>query len=541
MITNGGKEIISKYMLNQVNAYATHISIGCGAMPLKTLDVGPELDELLSKEYMDFEMIRIPISSKGFVDNSKTYFIASRSVSSNVATITTLEDNDAVRGETISISNAGDPYNGTHTVTAVFPATKSIQFNVMSPNNSQGAAGTVTVQRTSVSLTAELPSDNRYEITEVAVWSAANNSIASTFDSHLLFNFSSSWQAHSSSIYDPPNLSNIGSEGDITSAEKVFYVSTSNPVFENINRANRKEGARLLNRTILMRGDTSKITGTVGNWIAGSPVTNLSETPTHIHLNNLNFDIGKNSPSDRLNLAFSLIDASAVGENPLPNKVKILIEFFQNEINQTTGYAKLEALINGSDFEGNFYKTINFPISQGIQQSNRIEEVISAVSGNGTQLTFTVSGTHKYEVGMEVTTTGMLSQYNVNNAEIISVQFGSTSSTFTVESGTVTAGQQSVSGLASAYPNIRFITSQDFSPANVRVCRVFVSMLDESENPLDTHYIAFDGMRIENVTSQNPLYKMTGYSIVRNTDGYPIVKSANTNNFVEFRFNLGVS
>lgn len=541
MITNGGKEIISKYMLNQVNSYATHISIGCGATPLRSSDFGPELDELLNKQYMDFEMLRVPITSKGFVDDSQTYNIETRAVSSGVATISTSQVNSIARGETILISNAGEPYNGTHIVTNVIPATNSIQFNVSSPNDSQLAGGTVTVQRTSISLTAELPSDNRYEITEVGVWSAASNSVATTFDSHLLFNFSSSWQGHASSIFEPPTLSNIGSSGDITASEKVFYVSTSNPVFQNISRENRKEGARFLNKTILMRGDTSKITGSAGSWVVGSPAADLSETPTHIHLNNINFDIAKNSPSDRLNLGFSLIDASAVGENPLPHKVKLLMEFYQNEINQTTGFAKMEALIMGSDFQGNYYKTINFPISQGIQQANRIQETISGVNGNGTQLTFTVSGIHQFEVGMEVTTTGMLPQYNVTNAEIISVQFGTTSSTFTVESGTSTGGQQTVNGTAFAYPNIRFITSSDFSPSTVRVCRVFVSLLDSSDNPVNTHYIALDGLRVENVTTQNPLYKMTGYSIVRNVDGYPIIKSPNTNSFVEFRFNLGVA
>lgn len=38
MITDVGKEIISKYLLGQTPAYATHISIGCGAVPLDAND-----------------------------------------------------------------------------------------------------------------------------------------------------------------------------------------------------------------------------------------------------------------------------------------------------------------------------------------------------------------------------------------------------------------------------------------------------------------------------------------------------------------------
>lgn len=75
MITNAGKEVISKYMLGQVSGYATHLSVGCGATPIKNTDTPPSLDSLIRKEYMDFEMVRVPIISKGFVDNSKEFSI----------------------------------------------------------------------------------------------------------------------------------------------------------------------------------------------------------------------------------------------------------------------------------------------------------------------------------------------------------------------------------------------------------------------------------------------------------------------------------
>ena len=57
MITDAGKEIISKYLLGQVPTYASHISIGCGAVPLDANDPAPSPETLAAKTKMDFEMV----------------------------------------------------------------------------------------------------------------------------------------------------------------------------------------------------------------------------------------------------------------------------------------------------------------------------------------------------------------------------------------------------------------------------------------------------------------------------------------------------
>ena len=64
MITNTGKSIIGKYMLGQAPAYASFIAVGCGPTPLDTSDVAGDFS---TKESLDFEMFRVPISSRGFV------------------------------------------------------------------------------------------------------------------------------------------------------------------------------------------------------------------------------------------------------------------------------------------------------------------------------------------------------------------------------------------------------------------------------------------------------------------------------------------
>ena len=69
MITNSGKKIISKYLLGQTAEYAGYIAVGCGTnalTPSQTLSAGKTLD-IKSKTNLDFEMFRVPISSRGYV------------------------------------------------------------------------------------------------------------------------------------------------------------------------------------------------------------------------------------------------------------------------------------------------------------------------------------------------------------------------------------------------------------------------------------------------------------------------------------------
>lgn len=443
MITNAGKEIISKYLLGQTAAYATHISIGCGATPLDANDPAPSPSTLAQKEKMDFEMIRVPITSKGFVDDGGI---------------------------------------------------------------------------TKVSLTAELPKESRYDITEIGLWSAGSNSLARNFDSRMIFNFSEAWQAHSTSISEITTPVPLGSEGNITTNLKYFRASSSNTIFSNADRKARNEGPRFLDSKILLRGDSSIIQGASGSWYGENPfysVTNKQagsgtavltigshllnvgdsivvdisdpvfdgtheitartsttvsydaagtvsstattgtvtfEESTHIHLNAINFDISRNSPSDKVLLAFSLIDKDATGGGIDPDYVKILLELYRNETSVSTGFAKAEIYIDGTEFTGDRYKVIEIPISD-------------------------------------------------------------------------------------------LITSADFSSLEIRIARIFASVVHTESGQQKTspyHYVELEGLRLENTSTINPVYGMVGYSVVRTADGQPLYKFQNTNNYVEFRFNLDV-
>jgi len=120
MITNTGKTIIGKYLLGQAPAYASYIAIGCGNTPIAT---GDPLGDYSTKNNLDFEMFRVPISSRGFVN--------------------------------------------------------------------EGGLDKIV-------LTAELPTEERYEITEVGLFSAGSNPSAGAYDSKtvLAFTQGENWQHH---------------------------------------------------------------------------------------------------------------------------------------------------------------------------------------------------------------------------------------------------------------------------------------------------------------------------------------------------------
>lgn len=489
MITNDGKEILSKFILGQVPAFATHLSIGCGATPLDANDTYPS--NTFGKHRMDFEMTRVPISSKGFVDDSATLVVTAKHLWSNVATITTSATHDVIVGETIIVSGVDTTFDGQYEVTEVDYANKLIKYSKVASNVGAGSNpvtqstavspnGSCIVARTKVSLTAELPTSNRYEITEVGLWSGGANTLAGTNDSRMIFNFSQNWFKHDSTgIISTPNTQPLGSasSSDINISDDVFYASTSDILFQNQTRKLRKEGPRHLNTTLLVRGNFSTIVPTGGvPWTTANLNSNWTASGSHIHINDINFNISGNGASDLLKLAFSIVDKTVTGS--AITDAKILMEFFKNESSTDSNYARMQVYVPG-------------PANAGVQYLND----------------------NKYYVAQ-----AQLSQ--------------------NIDYGNYTGS--AVETLNKPY--IRFYTSPTFSPSEIRMARIYVMVntgTASSPTASSNHYVCFDGFRIDN-TLENPVYKMSGYSIVR-TDGTPVTKLANTNNYVDFRFSLGVS
>ena len=280
MITNTGKTIIAKYLLGQAPAYASYLAIGCGATPLTT---GDPLGNYLAKQNLDFEMFRVPISSRGFVN--------------------------------------------------------------------EGGLDKIV-------LTAELPTEERYEISEIGIYSAGSNPSAGAYDSKTVYAFTQTenWQHHTaeaavaidtfSAALDEPEYDNI-----IAVTDTVFQTNADNPIFFKSPRVERYERPRFLNNAILIQGDDADITINEESGAAQDHFV-IEAGSNHIHLTGASVDFTRNSPTDELRLAFSVINKDGTS-NDVPERVRILVEFASTET-ETAEYARFEAEVV-NDSSGGLY------------------------------------------------------------------------------------------------------------------------------------------------------------------------------------------
>jgi len=383
MITNTGKSIIGKYLLGQAPAYASYIAVGCGAQPLDTTD---PYGNYATKQNLDFEMFRVPISSRGFVNDAGTEKIV---------------------------------------------------------------------------LTAELPTEERYEISEIGLYSAGSNPSAGAYDSKTVFAFTQgeNWQYHTASAATsiPTITSPLDDPADdnvIATTDKVFQTNADNAIFYKTPRPERYERCRFLNNIILIRGDDADLTIDSSTGSAEGHFV-IEAGSNHIHLTGADVNFTRNSPIDELRLAFSIV--SKDGDSSLvPDTVRILVDFASTDSETPDEFARFEAeLENGSGTGG----TYDFSTNRYFVITKQLQELYQ---------------------------------------------------------------------------------TQGFTWNAVTVVKIYACAL-VADVPSDDYYIALDALRLENIATTNPLYGLTGYSVVKTTDAETIVKSPNTSNYIEFRFSIGVT
>jgi hypothetical protein len=384
MITDIGKSIIGKYLLGQAPAYASYIAVGCGAQPLATSDPYGDYSE---KQNLDFEMFRVPISSRGFVNDGATEKLV---------------------------------------------------------------------------LTAELPTEERYEITEVGIYSAGFNRLLNSSDSKSLLSFTQSenWTINGSNTLnivaeplDDPLILNVVKDYFTVNGSSleldIFQTNADNTIFLNTSRYEKNERSRFLNNMVLMRGDSSTFSGSTGTLVGAGNFIQLSGTSANL---------SKYSTSDELRLAFSVLnkDGSDADINTSKIAARILVEFSAS--NTPGAYARMEARVDHVNDDSAYDFDVN--------------------------------------------------RYFVVNKELKDLN-----------------------------------TTQGFPWKSVDTIKVYAQVLTgaSTANTVDdSYYVALDALRVESKNNINPAYGLTGYTVVRNIDSLPIVKSPNTSNYIEFRFAMDV-
>jgi hypothetical protein len=86
-----------------------------------------------------------------------------------------------------------------------------------------------------------------------------------------------------------------------------------------------------------------------------------------------------------------------------------------------------------------------------------------------------------------------------------------------------------------------FTTSTDFSWSAINAIRIYSCLHNNSKVPSTNHYIVYDGIRFENISTYNPLYSLVAAEYMKTQDQNPILKKENSTSYVEYRFGVGVS
>lgn len=618
MITNKGKSIIGKYLLGQAPAYASYIAVGCGAKPLASYPTGGDLTTLkntiAAKNSLDFEMFRIPITSKGFVNEdgvSKLVLTAELpteeryeisevgifSAGSNPAAAAIdsrillgftqnepwqshafINKNDPGTGLTniVSVPFITDAIDTTNLLTPKITATvTNVTTNgttlTVSANNAFIAGESVTitgVTPNSFNITGTIESSTSTQFTiastvgNATITNAtangttmtitannnfqAGNSVTITGVNPSVFNitgiistatstqFTIQTSAASGQTYVSGGLArlNFQSAGTATASASIFQVNSDNSTFSFSGRANVYERGRYYNNMLVMRGDVSGI--------FKNPSTNtldIAATSNHIHLNNVKINLTQNSPLDELRLAFSVLCKDVA---TIPETINVMIEF--KDTDETSGeYARLEGTLTQNnailDPNHNPANGVNFGQVRYFVLNKKLQNLVAS---NG----FTWNSVNVVKIYVSATEKRKIT-YMSKTGNTVTLR---SNQAFGVEVGdtvyTSYNGQSSISG---AYQVTSVTTSPNFqitydvpTSGTIAVETPNDITLYYVEKLRDDAYVALDGLRVENVTTQNPLYGLTGYSLIVNPTESTIVKNPNSNNYIEFRFVLDV-
>ena len=209
----------------------------------------------------------------------------------------------------------------------------------------------------------ELPSEQRYEFTEIGVFSAKSNTIAGSLGSRMIYTFSESenWEYHDqnaavgiSTFLEPLYLDE--EQNVIAVTNPVFRTSSNNALFAGSDvRIDTQQRPRFLDKALLIRGDMSTLV-TGENGLELEPNSETEYNSTHIHLSGATPNLNRNPPQDELRLAFSVVSKLDTQLAEI-DSVKILIEFASTDAVSPDNFARLQvdASSEDIDFETNRY------------------------------------------------------------------------------------------------------------------------------------------------------------------------------------------
>jgi hypothetical protein len=307
---------------------------------------------------------------------------------------------------------------------------------------------------------AELPVEQRFQITEIGLFPAESNAVAGNFDSRIVSAFSNSepW-TYSNNENDSGTVLYIGpvkisptTVGDIDiydiDWDSFVFINSNSPIFEYTDRISRGEQPRYLNRSLSVSGSTSVVNSLMPSSTASIDIS--SNLSYYIENNSLNLNLSKNLPSDEIKMALSVVSLARTGipASP-PDHVKIRLELL-NSAGLNSPKAYVDMSLDSTDINSMRYQIISKKLSD-------------------------------------------------------------------------------------------FTTTQNFSWATINGIRIYTCIHDSSNLETGEHFIFYDGIRFENISSYNPLYSLVAAEYIKTIDENPVLKKENSISYIEYRFGVGVS
>jgi len=378
-------------------------------------------------------------------------------------------------------------------------------------------------------LTAQLPSEERYEFTEVGIYSAGANRSAGAYDSKTISAFSGTegWELSASGTVSGPSTQNqlfteselsiIDSGNNITLTSPAIKIRATNGIFANDARIGRYERTRYLDNVFLVRGNNSFI------YDSGVPEWNIDANPKFLQLSSNVIDLSRNSSSDLLKLAFSIVSVNGSSSLIVPTDTFVIVEFSNSDRSQV---AKMQIQVNKDDYD--------LANNRYVVSTKRLQDLVYTTS----QFSWKTINTIRVYASTtkDLTITNKLAASGIATMTT-DVDHDLAAGDKVFISGVATSGQDfnglktviSASGTTFTYATESTAISQEVSPPGK------LKTVD------DRFYVALDALRIDNVNTVNPLYGLVGYSIIQDELEQSVVKSPNTTNFVEYRFVLDVT
>jgi hypothetical protein len=263
----------------------------------------------------------------------------------------------------------------------------------------------------------------------------------------------------------------------------------------------------------MLRGNSSHI------GINGSNNFVFGGTPTFFNLSGQTVDFSRNSTSDLLKIAFSVVNVNGNNTADIAEKIRVMVEFSDSNATQ---YARMQCEVLGSSILDNRYVVIQKRLDELIYSANFSWNAISEIK--------------IYASAIDNETTISNKQLTSN---VATISTGSTPHGLTAGDGVSIYGVDST--FNGTYTVLDAPTSTSFR-YNKTATNVASTITTGNFDKVNSNYfIALDAIRLDNVSTINPLYGMIGYSLVETPNATTIVKQTNTSNYLEFRFVLDVS